>query len=265
MPVEFVLEPIVIFLSILSGMTVGFSLGLIGGGGSVLAVPLLLYVVGVRDVHSAIGTSALAVGVIAVISLVGHKRKNNVRVREGFFFALPGIGGTLLGAQLGLLTPSENLLLFFACFMAVIAFLMLRKKSSRHDIENSGKQQTVMMSKRNVPLSGFFVGILAGYFGIGGGFLIVPTLMYSGGLNIIESIGTSLMSVSAFGFTTATSYFAAGNVDVPIAILFVAGGVIGGLFGISLTDKIPKEILTKIFAVLLFVVSTYIVARTLLF
>ncbi len=265
MPVEFVLEPLVLFLSIISGIVVGFSLGLVGGGGSILAVPLLLYVVGVRDIHVAIGTSALAVEIIAIVNFIGHKRKNNVRIRQGFAFALPGIGGTVLGAQLGLLTPPENLLLFFACFMGVVAVIMFRKKASKCNVENSGNQTTIMLTKKNIPLSGFFVGAMAGYFGIGGGFLIVPTLMYSGGLNIIQAIGTSLLSVSAFGLTTATSYFVAGNVDVMIASMFVLGGIVGGFFGIRLTDKIPKEVLTKIFAVLLFVISGYIALRTLFF
>ena len=265
MPVEFVLEPLVVFLSILSGIAVGFTLGLIGGGGSVLAVPLLLYVVGIKDIHTAIGTSALAVGTIAAINLYSHKRKNNVRLRKGLTFALPGLGGTLLGAQLGLITPSDSLLIFFALFMSVVGFLMLRKKATKSDVQSSGKQTTVMLSKRNIPLSGFFVGTLAGYFGIGGGFLIVPTIMYSGGLNIIEAIGTSLVSVSAFGLTTATNYFVAGNVDVLVAILFVVGGVMGGILGVRLTDKIPNVLLGKIFAIVLFAISVYISAKTLVF
>ena len=265
MPVEFALEPLVLFLSIVSGIIVGFSLGLIGGGGSVLAVPLLLYVVGVRDVHVAIGTSALAVGAIAAINLIGHKRKNHVQLKQGLAFALPGIGGTLLGAQLGLLTPSDNLLIFFAGFMAIVAALMLKKKATKHDVQTSNHQTTVLLSKRNIPLSGFFVGSLAGYFGIGGGFLIVPMMMYSGGLSIIDAIGTSLISVSAFGFTTATNYIAAGNVDLIIAIMFVVGGLVGGLIGIKLMDKIPKEALGTIFAGVLFVIAGYIVVNGLIF
>ena len=265
MPVEFFLDPLVIFLSILSGMAVGLSLGLLGGGGSVLAVPLLLYVVGVKDVHVAIGTSALAVGTIAVINLLAHKRKNNVRLRTGLAFAIPGLGGTLLGAQLGLLTPSENLLMFFALFMGVVGILMLKRKTTQYDVQSSGRHSIVMLSKKNIPLSGFFVGTLAGYFGIGGGFLIVPTLMYSGGLNIIEAVGTSLVSVSAFGLTTASSYFVSGHVDVLVAFLFVMGGVVGGLFGVKLIDKVSKETLGKVFAVVIFVISAYILTRTLFF
>ncbi|MDH3834879.1 MAG: sulfite exporter TauE/SafE family protein, partial [Nitrosopumilus sp.] len=172
-----------------------------GGGGSVLAVPLLLYVVGVKDTHLAIGTSALAVGIIAGINILNHKKLGNIRIKRGLLFAIPGIVGTLLGAQLGLWTPSGNLLILFAGFMTVVGFLMLKKNASKYEVTN-GRSNFILL-KKNVSLSGFSVGMLAGYFGIGGGFLIVPTIMYSGGLNIIQAIGTSLVSVSSFGLTTA--------------------------------------------------------------
>ncbi|MDX1441133.1 MAG: sulfite exporter TauE/SafE family protein [Nitrosopumilaceae archaeon] len=258
MQVELALEPLLIFLSIFSGIAVGFSLGLIGGGGSVLAVPLLLYVVGVRDIHAAIGTSALAVGAIAAINLIGNKRKKHVKAKQGIIFALPGLGGTFVGAQLGMLTPSDSLLIFFAGFMAAVAGLILNKKETIHRVQTSAHQSTILLSKKNLPLSGFFVGTLAGYFGIGGGFLIVPTMMYSGGLSIFEAIGTSLISVSAFGFTTAMSYIVAGNVDIILAALFVVGGALGGFAGIKMIDKIPKAMLRKIFACILFVIAGYI-------
>ena len=257
MPVEFALEPLVIFLSMISGIVVGFSLGLIGGGGSVLAVPLLLYVVGVRDVHAAIGTSALAVGAIAAINLIGHKKKNHVRFRQGITFAIPGLGGTLLGAQLGLLTPSESLLIFFAGFMGIVGVLLLKKKAAKQDVQTSSNQTTVLLSKRNLPLSGFF--------GIGGGFLIVPTLMYSGGLSIVEAVGTSLVSVSAFGFSTASSYLVSGNIDLYTAGIFVVGGVIGGIVGIKMMGKIPQEILTKIFGIMVISISGYMLLMSLFF
>ena len=262
MVLELTIEPIVVFLSIFSGIAVGFTLGLIGGGGSVLAVPLLLYVVGVRDVHVAIGTSALAVGVIAAINLIGHKRKGNLKLKKGITFAIPGVIGSLIGAQLGLLTPPENLLLFFAVFMGIVALLMLKRKVVRKDIvEISGS--TILLSKSKVAPSGFFVGMLAGYFGIGGGFLIVPSLMYFGSLSITQAIGTSLMSVSAFGLTTAASYFISGNIDFIVTMLFVIGGALGGIIGIRMTHKIPKVILTRIFAILLFVVAGYVILRSL--
>lgn len=255
MPSELVIEPLLVFLSLLSGTIVGFSLGLVGGGGSVLAVPLLLYVIGVKDTHAAIGISALSVGVIAAINLISHKRKGHVDLKKGTMFAIPGVLGTLLGSQLGLMTPSSSLLVFFAIFMIIIAALMLRKKAARHDVISEKKGTSLA---KNIPVSGFAIGTLAGYFGIGGGFLIVPSLMYSGSLSILDAIGTSLLSVSTFGFVTASRYILEGHVDLLISAFFVVGGVFGGLAGIKSAEKIPSQNLTKIFAVLLLGVAGYI-------
>ena len=260
---EVILEPLTIFLSIISGVLVGSSLGLIGGGGSVLAVPLLLYVVGIKDTHVAIGTSALAVGIIAAISLINHRKKKNLDLKKGISFAIPGIAGTLIGSQLGLWTTAENLLVLFAVFMGIVGILMIKRKSSKIEI-TSGNSELVLL-KKNLSFHGFSVGILAGYFGVGGGFLIVPTMMYSGGLNIVQAIGTSLVSVSSFGFVTAGRYFLECNIDLVIAMLFVIGGIIGSYVGIKASGKIPKENLVHLFAVVLFAIATYIVARTVLF
>jgi uncharacterized protein len=117
-----------ILLSLVSGTVVGFSLGLIGGGGSILAVPLLIYVVGVADAHIAIGTSALAVGVNALSNMIHHHRRGHVRIKEGLIFATPGIIGSIFGAQLGLLTPSNKLLVLFGIFMIIISAMMIRKQ-----------------------------------------------------------------------------------------------------------------------------------------
>lgn len=255
MGVEVLAQPIVVLLSIISGIAVGFSLGLIGGGGSILAVPLLLYVVGLEDTHAAIGTSAFAVGVIAAINLVNHKKQGNVVIKKGILFAIPGIGGSIIGAQLGLLTPPDELLILFATLMALIGVLMLKKRSNK-------KTNSSFRLARNLPLSGFAVGVLAGYFGIGGGFLIVPTLMYSGTLSITQAIGTSLVAVSSFGFATSARYFVADQIDFTISALFVIGGILGGYLGTHTSKRILKERLTKIFAFLLFVIAAYIILRT---
>jgi uncharacterized membrane protein YfcA len=262
MPVEILLEPLTLFLSIISGVAVGFSLGLVGGGGSILAVPLLLYVVGVKDAHVAIGTSALAVGIIATINLLNHRKNGNLKIKKGLTFALPGVAGTLIGSQLGLWTPTENLLILFAVFMTAIGILMIKIKATPAEITR-GKSGLILL-KKNLSISGFSVGVLAGYFGIGGGFLIVPTMMYSGGLNIIQAIGTSLVSVSSFGLITAGRYLVAGNIDFVISLLFVAGGVLGGYIGTKSSEKIHVTNLVRIFSILLFGVAAYIVIRTII-
>lgn len=256
-----VLDPTTILLIISSGLAVGISLGLTGGGGSILAVPLLIYVIGIKDPHAAIGTSALVVGIIAAISMVGHKVHGHLRLKEGLIFAVPGIGGTIMGTQLGLLTPANHLLLIFAAFMMVMGYLTFTKKPNV-SVTNNHVHDTILLQKNRVALTGFLVGIAAGYFGIGGGFLIVPALMHSVGLDIIDAIGTSLLPVSVFGLSTATQYFLEGKINWLIAILFIIGGIGGGLVGTKFAMRIPRPLLLKVFGVLLFVVAIYMAVRT---
>ena len=115
---------VTVFLSLLSGIVIGFTLGMVGGGGSVLAVPLLIDVVGISNTHIAIGTSALAVAANSIVNLLYHKRKGHVNLKQGISFAIPGAIGTIIGIQLCLLTPSQSLLALFAVFMIVISTLL---------------------------------------------------------------------------------------------------------------------------------------------
>lgn len=266
-----------IFLSLMSGAIVGFSLGFIGSGGSILAIPLLLYVVGVEDPHAAIGTSALAVSINAATNLFDHARKRNVIVREGLTFALPGVVGTVIGTQLGLLTPPGNLVFFFALLMFVIAARMLLNNSARKDLLDNHEsirrlvgfskftnyRKSNFLSSHRLKLMGLFVGLAAGYFGIGGGFLIVPTLLYSG-LNISNAIGTSLIPVSIFGATTALGYSFQNHINIVISLLFAMGGIGGGLIGSNMLHRIPKNIATNAFAIVIVVVGAYIILRSFL-
>jgi uncharacterized membrane protein YfcA len=253
----------VILLLLASGTVTGTVLGLTGGGGSILAVPLLMYVVGLKDPHLAIGTSALAVGMTALISMLSHARHGNLKIREGLAFGLPGVAGAIVGAQLGLLTPASSLLLVFAAFMVIMGFKMFRKQHINQPamtVEDNGR---ILVKKKRMTVTGFFLGTAAGYFGIGGGFLIVPALIQAAGLSIIQAVGTSLLSVSLFGFSTAGRYFGTGSVDLVIALLFVAGGIPGSIFGVKMTTWVPKQKLTKIFGLIIIAVALYIVFKTL--
>lgn len=253
-----------------------------------------MYVVGVGNTHIAIGTSALAVSANAIVNMIYHKREGHVKLKEGIIFAIPGAIGTLFGTQLGLLTPPDNLLVLFAVFMIAISIMMLRTESkessndnNNHDNKNkndnsnndeskrlfkAGRQgnndsntinniYSFLLDKKRVIPTGFLVGIAAGYFGIGGGFLIVPALMYSG-LNITDAIGTSLLSVSAFGLVTAGRYSIEGHINWIIASLFAIGGVAGGLIGTRVSSKAPKQTIKKVFAILLIVTAIYIILKS---
>jgi len=252
-------------LSIASGSLVGFSLGLVGGGGSILAVPLLVYVVGVRSPHVAIGTSAIAVAVSAASNLFGHARAGTVKWPCALVFALSGIVGAAAGAQFGKMVDGHRLLTLFGALMVVIGLMMLRPRRSG---SNADVRLTRESMGKLLPLLigiGFLVGALSGFFGIGGGFLIVPGLIGATAMPLINAIGSSLVAVTAFGLTTAASYAVSGLVDWPLAILFIIGGALGGLLGIKLAHRLSghKHALTLTFSGIVVAVGIYVIVRSL--
>ncbi len=247
--------------AVLSGIMVGFSLGLIGGGGSILAVPLLLYLVGVKDPHVAIGTTALAVAVTAFINLVPHARAGHVRWGAALTFALVGIAGAALGSSLGKGIEGRKLLVLFGLLMIVVAVLMQRG-GQPVPVHRSPVSRAAMAK---VTAAGLAVGLLSGFFGIGGGFLIVPGLVFATGMSIIEAIGSSLVAVGTFGLTTAFNYALSGFVAWMIAAEYIAGGVAGGWLGARLAMRLSRErmLLHRVFGVVLLCVALYMLVRSL--
>ncbi len=248
-------------LALLCGSFVGFTLGLIGGGGSILATPLLLYVVGVAQPHVAIGTGAVAVSVNAFLNFAGHARAGNVRWVAGAIFAPCGMAGALIGATLGRAVDGQRLLLGFAVLMIVVGVLMLRPRRAAACVP-------VAMTWRcaaKIAAVGTGVGLLAGFFGIGGGFLIVPGLIFATGMPLINAIGTSLLAVGTVGLATSLTYAVAGDVDWAVAAEYVAGGIGGGLVGMRCALRLAeqRQTLNRMFAALVFAVATYMVWRIL--
>jgi uncharacterized membrane protein YfcA len=249
-------------LAIICGGAVGLVLAVIGGGGSILATPALLYIVGVSNPHMAIGTSALAVSVNALANFLNHLRRGHVRWRCALVFALAGVVGATLGAALGKATDAAILLPLFALLMIVVGAAMLRPRKQESEPQTE-------LSARTTPkliAYGLGAGALSGFFGIGGGFLIVPGLIAATGMSMIQAIGSSLFSVFSFGAATATSYAFAGLVDWRIALLFIGGGVIGGAIGASFATHLSKQrgALQRIFAGVVFAVAAYMLWRTLI-
>lgn len=247
-------------LAALSGVAVGFTLGLVGGGGSILAVPLMVYVVGVRSPHIAIGTSALAVAVNALAGLANHARAQNVNWRCGGAYALAGVVGALAGSSFGKALDGQQLLFLFALLMIVVAVLMYRSRQGE-GVEG------VVCNRDNFPkVAGFGLGtgMLSGFFGIGGGFLIVPGLIASTSMPIYRAIGTSLVAVSAFGLATALNYAASGLIDWPIAASFIGGGIAGSLIGTGASRKLAakKGTLNAMFATLVLGVAVYMLTKS---
>ena len=251
-------------LAVASGSVVGFTLGLVGGGGSIMAVPLLIYVVGVSDPHVAIGTSAIAVAASAAVNLAGHARAKTVKWPCALVFAASGVAGAAAGAQLGKMVDGTRLLLLFGMLMVVVGLLMLRPRKT-------GANPDVALTRESMPKLlplligvGFAVGALSGFFGIGGGFLIVPGLIGATAMPLINAIGSSLVSITAFGLTTAASYAWSGLVDWTLALLFILGGAAGSVFGIGLAKRLAghKHALTLTFSGIVIAVGLYVIVRS---
>ncbi|MBL8656475.1 MAG: sulfite exporter TauE/SafE family protein [Altererythrobacter sp.] len=253
------LDAVQYLLGALSGGLVGFTLGLVGGGGSILAVPLMVYLVGVPNPHVAIGTSALAVAVNAASGLAQHARAGTVKWRCGFLYAGSGIAGALAGSTLGKAVDGQKLLFLFALLMLVVGALMLRGRKDP-GIEGAA------CNRHNAPRVlgyGLATGGVSGFFGIGGGFLIVPGLIASTRMPILNAVGTSLVAVTAFGLTTALSYAISGLVDWTLAAIFIAGGIFGGLAGTRAARRLSSRGgLASVFAGLIFLVAAYMLVQS---
>lgn len=248
-------------LGLVCGALVGFSLGLVGGGGSVLAVPLMVYVVGVPSAHVAIGTSAVAVAVNAAVNLSAHARSGNVRWACALVFAVSGVAGAFAGTIFGKMIDGHKLLALFAVLMLAIGAMMLRTRSR---IGAPG----VLLNRSNFPAVcglGLTTGMLSGFFGIGGGFLIVPALMLATGMSILNAVSSSLVAVTAFGATTAASYAWSGLVNWPLAGIFVAGGILGGLAGVHAARHLAgrRGMLNVVFAAIIICVGVYMLVHSL--
>ena len=247
-------------LAILSGALVGTVLGVIGGGGSILAVPLLLYVVGMGDAHVAIGTAALAVSLNAFANLIPHARAGTIKWPCALVFAATGMVGAVAGSSLGKLVDGQKLLFAFALAMIAVGVAMLRRKGTEGD---PGVHIDRTIALRLAAL-GLGAGLLAGFFGIGGGFLIVPGLVVGSGMAMLNAIGSSLVGVGVLGLTTAVNYAASGLVDWRVAGFFLAGGIAGGWLGMILALRLAthRKRLTQIFAAALFLVAAVMMAKT---
>lgn len=193
------LDTLQCLLGAISGGLVGFSLALTGGGGSILAVPLLVFLVGVPSPHVAIGTSALAVAANAATGLAHHACAGTVKWRCGLMYAGVGVLGAIAGSTIGKAFDGQKLLFLFALVMIAVGVSMLRGRKAR-GVEGADS------NRENAPKVlgfGLGTGVFSGFFGIGGGFLIVPGLVASTRMPMINAVGTSLVAVAAFGLTTA--------------------------------------------------------------
>lgn len=252
-------DPVPLLLATFSGAVVALLLTVFGGGGSVLAVPLLLYVVGVADPHVAIGVSAAGVALNALTALAGHARTGAVRWPCAILFAATGAAGAWVGSSLAKAMDGHQLLLIFAGAMAAVGLAMLRP---RPVVVRPEPRLSWALSPR-VGLAGAGVGSAAGFFGIGGGFLIVPGLMASTGMSLAAAQAASLLSVAAFGATTSVNYALSGWVDPALVAAMTVGGVAGTAAGLPLARRLGSHasLGRTLFAGLILIVAAYVAIR----
>ncbi|MBO9707352.1 MAG: sulfite exporter TauE/SafE family protein [Caulobacter sp.] len=245
----------------LSGAVVALLLTLFGGGGSVLAAPLLLYVVGVRDAHVAIGTSAAAVAVNAAIGLAAQAKAGRIKWPCALTFGAPGLLGSLAGARLAKSVAGGHLLVWFALAMAMVGLSMFRAPGSSGDPEAHIDPAKVA---RLVPV-GAATGLAAGFFGIGGGFLIAPGLMAATGMTLANAAASSLVSVTLFGATTSLSYATAGMVDGRLFLALIVGGAAGVVAGARLAPSLAAKglLARRLFAAMIVATAIYVLWRAL--
>ncbi len=251
----------IIVLTLISGAMVGFFLGSFGAGGSILCTPLLIFLVGVEDIHTAVGTSAAAVAIIALLGLFGHWRRGQVNWPCAILFSSGGLVGAILGSTVGKTTNDNWLLLGFAAVMLVTGLSMFKKSWGETNAGKSALKRSVIL--KLFP-TGFFVGTAAGFFGIGGGFLVVPALMLAARIGVGSAIASSLLSIALFGATTSTNYAISGLLDLYLILYLMAGGTIGGLIGLFTSKFLSKHdrLTIVLFAVTICIIAIFIAYDT---
>jgi uncharacterized protein len=249
--------------AILSGSIVGLILGIVGGGGSIIAVPLLLYIVGIPSAHAAIGTSAVAVAVSAFANLLTKLRQGLVKWPCVLVFSAAGLLGNFIGSSLALKIDGQHLLVAFGILMVVVGMVMLLRRDSEGDPD---VKLTFKTARHMLPWLlgvGLSVGALSGFFGIGGGFLIVPGLMLATGMPIANAIATSLVAITIFGAATSANYAWSGLVEWNIATNFIAGGLVGGIVGTLMQSRLvgQKGLLNSIFACFVVAIGCFVIFK----
>ena len=239
---------------VLSG-AIGLSLGLIGGGGSIITVPVLVYILSVEP-HEAVGMSLAVVGVTSLIGAALHHRRGTVEPKTGLLFGLSGVAGAYFGSRLTYLLFPAALLLSFAGLMLLIAVLMLVKRQNDQEQIRPKKCSTI-----KAMLAGLVVGVLTGFLGVGGGFLVVPALMLFGGLTMKEAIGTSLLVIAMNCAAGLLGHLSYGGFNVGLSAMVTAFAATGTLIGTLLSHRTSPAHLRKAFAVFVIVVALFLVAK----
>jgi len=251
---------------IFGALVIGLTLGLLGSGGSILTVPVLVYVLG-HDDKAAIAESLAIVGTIALIGMLPYAKRQQVDWRSVAFFGIPGMGGTYAGAWLAKFVTGPVQLVLFAVVMLLAAVMMFRRSRATGTSAVVGDDGPVERHAGwKIVLEGLFVGIVTGLVGVGGGFLIVPALVVLGGLPMRLAVGTSLVVVALKSFSGFLKYLGVvnalgGHIDWRTIGVFAVVGIAGSLVGNLLSQRVNQQALKRAFAAFLVVMGLFVLGR----
>jgi uncharacterized membrane protein YfcA len=249
----------VITLVLAASVLIGISLGILGGGGSILTVPILVYLAG-QDSKEAIATSLFVVGVTSLIGLIPHARAHRVRWRTGLIFGAVSMVGAYGGGRLAEFIPGTVLLIAFALMMLATAVAMLRKGAGRKAGHRAAHAE---LPVKHVIVEGLVVGAVTGLVGSGGGFLVVPALALLGGLPMSVAVGTSLLVIAMKSFSGLAGHLAGVQIDWDLALMVTAAAVVGSLVGSRFAGRIPQDTLRKTFGWFVVAMGVFVLSQQL--
>ena len=243
------------WLTLALAVVVGITLGVFGGGGSILTVPLLVYVAGL-DTKPAIATSLVVVGATAIGALVAHARAGRVQWRTGLVFGATAMVGAYAGGRIGPMVPDLVLLVGFALMMLATSVAMIRGRRERPSSEEHRQAPLIL-----VLVEGVVVGLVTGIVGAGGGFLVVPALVLLGGLHMATAVGTSLLVIAMKSFAALAGYLTAVQIDWGLAASVTALALVGSVIGGWLAGRIDPDRLRRGFGVFVLAMAVFVLAQ----
>ncbi|QCU77026.1 sulfite exporter TauE/SafE family protein [Citricoccus sp. SGAir0253] len=252
---------VTLIVTLALSVLIGVSLGLLGGGGSILTVPILTYVAGL-PAKEAIAASLFVVGTTSVVSVISHARKGRVKWRTGLVFGGASMAGAFGGGLLGGHVPGTILMIAFALMMVATAAAMIRgrKKSAAPGEDGDGARKLPVVK---VILEGLVVGLVTGLVGAGGGFLVVPALVLLGGLSMPAAVGTSLVVIAMKSFAGLGGYLTSVQLDWGLVAGVTVAAILGSLVGARLTGIIPEAALREGFGFFVLAMGVFVLVQEL--
>ena len=247
-------------LTVVLAVAIGLSLGLLGGGGSILTLPILVYVAGL-DPRDGIATSLLVVGSTSLAAMLMHARKGRVAWRVGALFGVASMVGAFVGARVAHYLPSRGLLAAFTVMMVVTALAMMRKRAEPTPSDETSPRTNAGAGALRAALVGISIGVLTGLVGAGGGFVIVPALVFFAGMPMRLAVGTSLLVIAMNSFAGFWGTVAHANVPWKLALVVTAASVVGGLIGAAWADRVKPAALRSFFAWFVLAMATFMVVK----